>query len=249
MLASDDSRLDFGYSFLWSHGHGLLAGALALVAFVLIAAGVTGWVIVLFAAGAIWAWTGYLLLRLVFRAHRPMKMPTARFMNVDEGEILDLGCGSGRTSIMVAQARPGVHVTALDNFSAKYIRDHGEARLFRNLEIAGVKDRVTLQRGDMLSLPFEDESFDGAVSSYALDHLKSHIPRALSEASRVLKPDGQFLLMVILPDLYMNICYPGVVGLAFPTMNRWHRMFREAGFEVVLEDAPAGGGWFLLKRI
>ena len=189
------------------------------------------------------------MMRLVFRAHRPLTMPTARFMDADEGDVLDLGCGSGRTSIMVATARPGVQVTGLDNFSASYIRDHGEVRLFRNLEIAGVRDRVTLRRGDMLDLPFEDESFDGAVSSYALDHLKSHIPRALAETHRVLKPGGQFLLMVILPDLYMNICYPGLVGLAFPTINRWHRMLREAGFEVVLEDAPAGSGWFLLRRV
>lgn len=249
MLAPSDSRLDFGYSFLWSHGHGLLAGALALFAFVLVAFGVTGWVIALFAVLAVWAWAGYLMMRLVFRAHLPMTMPTARFMDADEGAVLDLGCGSGRTSIMVATARPGVQVTGLDNFSATYIRDHGEARLFRNLDIAGVRERVTLQRGDMLNLPFDDETFDGAVSSYALDHLKSHIPRALAEARRVLKPGGELLLMVILPDLYMNICYPGLVGLAFPTVNRWHRMVREAGFEVVLEDAPAGGGWFLLRRI
>ena len=249
MLAPSDSKLDFGYSFLWSHGHGLLAGGLALLAFFLVAFGVTGPVIALLAILAIWAWVAYLIVRLGFRAHRPLKMPTPRFLEANEGTVVDLGCGSGRTSIMVAQARPGVTVTGLDNFSANYIRDHGEVRLFRNLEVAGVKDRVNLQRGNMLDLPFEDGAFDGAVSSFALDHLKGAIPRALSEVRRVLRPDGEFLLMVILPDAFMHVCYPGLVALAFISRDRWHTLFREIGFEVVEERTNAGGGWFLLRKI
>ena len=249
MLAPSDSKLDFGYSFLWSHGHGLLAGGLVLLAFVLLAFGVTGQVLALLAVLAVWAWSAYLILRLGFRAHLPLKMPTPRFMAANEGEVVDLGCGSGRTSIMVAQARSGVNVTALDNFSANYIRDHGEVRLFRNLELAGVKERVALQRGNMLDLPFEDGSFDGAVSSFALDHLKGAIPRALSEVHRVLRPDGEFLLMVILPDAFMHVCYPGVVALAFLGRERWHALFREIGFEIVEENTSAGGGWFLLRKI
>ena len=249
MPAPQQSRFDFGYSFLWSHGHALLAGGLVLLAFILVWAGVTGIVIAWIAILAVWAWVGYLMMRLVFRAHMPMSLPTDRFLSEDDGDVIDLGCGSGRTSIMVGQARPGVRITGLDNFSAKYIRDHGEQRLFDNLQIAGIEDRVTLQRGDMLDLPFEDGSFDGAVSSYALDHLKGAIPRALIEARRVLRPDGQFLLMVILPDLYMNIAYPGLVGLAFPSRRRWHEMFAQVGFEIVEEAAPPGGGWFLLRRV
>lgn len=46
----------------------------------------------------------------------------------------------------------------------------------------------------MLDLPFDDGTFDGAVSSYALDHLGKQIPRALSEARRVLKPGGGWFL-------------------------------------------------------
>ena len=209
----------------------------------------TGVVIAWVAILAVWAWAGYLVTRLVFKAHLPMSLPTANFMPDGQGDVLDLDCGSGRTSIMVGQARPGVSITALDNFSAAYIRDHGQERLFANLRIAGIDGRVTLQRGDMLSLPFDDESFDGAVRSYALDHLKGGIPRALFEARRVLKPGGQFLLMVILPDLTMNIPYPGLVHLAFLSRDRWHENFEEIGFEVVEEGTPAGGGWFLLRRV
>lgn len=100
----------------------------------------------------------------------------------------------------------------------------------------------------MLDLPFDDGTFDGAVSSYALDHLGKQIPRALAETRRVIRPGGQFLLMVILPDLAMNIAYPGLVGLAFPTRRRWRVMLREAGLEIVDERSSPGGGWFLARR-
>ena len=243
MKSDSGSRFDFGYSWIWSHGHAVVAMVLALVSGALLDASPAAAPVL--AILAIWAFTGYALMRLVFRAHLPMALPCPGFMDAGDGEAVDLGCGSGRTSIMVGQARPGVRITGLDNFSARYIRDHGEERLLRNLRIAGVDDRFTLQRGDMLDLPFGDGTFDGAVSSYALDHLGKEIPQALSEVRRVLKPDGQLLLMVILPDLAMNIAYPGLVGLAFPTRRRWRAMLREAGLEVVEERAAPGGGWFL----
>jgi len=240
------SSLDFGYSWAWTHGHAVLAGALALIAIVLLACNCALWAAVP-AVLSVWALTAYAVVRLIFRADKPMTMPTQRFMPGGEGYVIDLGCGSGRTSIMVGRARVHAQITALDNFSARYIRDHGEARLMANLRIAGIEDRVTLERGDMLDLPYEDDSFDGAVSSYALDHLKSQIPRALAEAHRVLRPGGQLLLMVILPDLAMNIAYPGLVGLAFPSQERWHEMLADAGLELEAEGLSSGGGWFLAR--
>jgi SAM-dependent methyltransferase len=242
---SPDNKLDFGYSWLWSHGHALVAGALAVVTLVVPWLGFSFRAAAVPAILAVWALAGYALMRGVFQAHLPMALPSGRFLADGAGEVVDLGCGSGRTSIMVAQARPGVRITGLDNFSARYIREHGEERLFRNLRIAGVDERVTLQRGDMLAQPFDAGTFDGAVSSYALDHLGKQIPRALTETRRVLKPGGQLLLMVILPDLAMNIAYPGLVGLAFPTRRRWRAMLREAGLQVVEEHAAPGRGWFL----
>ena len=194
------------------------------------------------------ALAGYLLMRLAFRAHLPLELPTDAFLTGDGAQVVDLGAGSGRTSIMVGQRRPSARITALDNFSARYIREHGEKRLWRNLHLAGVADRVELVRGDMLALPFDDGRFDGAVSSYALDHLGKEIPRALAEAHRAVKPGGQLLLMVILPDVWMNVAYPGLVGLAFPTRRRWRAMLGEAGFEIADEGKGWGRGWFLAER-
>lgn len=243
-----DAGYDFGYSWAWQHGHAILAVVFAVITLACARLGTPDWIWIITAGLAGWAAVGYLLVMLVFRQHRVMPMPDAAFLTDGEGTVVDLGCGSGRTSIMLGLARPRVHIIGLDDFSATYIRDHGEARLLRNLEIAGVADRFELQRGDMLDLPFDDGSLDGAISSYALDHLKDRIPTALSEVHRVLRPGGQMLLMVILPDPAMLWAYAGLVALAFPTRARWRAMFADAGLQVMDEARACGGGWFLLSR-
>ena len=246
--ADQDGTYDFGYSWAWQHGHAVLAVIFAIITLGCARLGTPDAVWIVTATLAGWAAVGYLLVMLVFRQHRVMPMPTATFLPDGEGTVADLGCGSGRTSIMLGLARPQLRIIGLDDFSASYIRDHGEERLLRNLRIAGVAARFELQRGDMLDLPFEDGTLDGAISSYALDHLKDQIPRALAEVHRVLRPGGQMLLMVILPDPCMIWAYAGLVILAFPTRARWRTMFADAGLQVVDENRSYGGGWFLLTR-
>jgi len=42
------------------------------------------------------------------------------------------------------------------------------------------------------------------VSAAAIDHLnREGVERTLAEVSRVLRPDGQFLLMVVNPDVWV----------------------------------------------
>ena len=97
--------------------------------------------------------------------------------------LLDLGAGSGRSSIMVLLERPRTTLVALDNFSATYIKDHGPEKLKANLRAAGVDRRAEVVSADMRKLPFPDGSFDALVSTYALDHLpRKDIPGALAEA-------------------------------------------------------------------
>lgn len=70
--------------------------------------------------------------------------------------------------------------------------DNTPERLKRNAAAAGAASRVEVQVADMRELPFPDASFDGAVNSFAIDHLaRNDVPRALREAARVPKPHGQ----------------------------------------------------------
>jgi len=86
--------------------------------------------------------------------NEPLTLPAAGFLASGTGRVLDIGCGAGRTTLMVALARPRADVVALDNFSADYISDHGAPHIMRNMAAAGVDRRVTIEKADMLRLPF-----------------------------------------------------------------------------------------------
>jgi SAM-dependent methyltransferase len=150
---------------------------------------------------------------------------------------------------MVALERPGSRVVALDDFSADYIAGHGEARTRANLRAAGVDDRVEIQRADMRRLPFPDGSFDAAVSSAAIDHLeRSDIPVALAEANRVLRPGGQLLLWLVVPNVWTFIAYGPLLYFHNATRSDWCGMLSAAGFSIEAEGTKRGLAWMLASR-
>lgn len=96
---------------------------------------------------------------------------------------LDLGCGVGRHSILLAEL--GWQTSALDGSSSGITHLQGEAAT-RNLT-------VDAQTGLMTDLPFENETFDYVLAFNVIYH--GDLPvveEALGEIRRVLKPGGSF---------------------------------------------------------
>jgi ubiquinone/menaquinone biosynthesis C-methylase UbiE len=60
----------------------------------------------------------------------------------------------------------------------------------------GVSGNVTFLPGNALDLPFEDQTFDGALFSDSLE-LTGNIGRALSEAERILRPGGIIAITLV----------------------------------------------------
>ena len=249
MLAYIVSGYDFGYAWPWTHGH-LVAG----VAFAVLAwwgrRRLPWWGTGVLATAAGWAFAGFLIVQLVFGFNAPMQMPTNRFLATGKGQVLDIGSGSGRTSIMVGLARPDVEITALDNFSAQYIRGNGEDLLRRNLRAAGIDGRVKTLRADMRQIPAPDGSFDGVVSSYAIDHLnREGIERSLGEVRRVMRPGGEFLLMVIKADGWLKFAYgPLLLHSRGVGPDFWKRKLEEAGLTVVEQGQTPGTAYYLCRK-
>ena len=156
----------------------------------------------MFAALALWAAAGFVITQHVLGANRPIDLPTASFLRAGTGRVLDLGAGSGRSTLMVLQARPAARVTAVDIYRGYFgIDDNTPARIMANARVAGVDGRLDVKTADIRALPFADSSYDAAVSAFVIDHLnREGVTKSLAEVSRVLRPGGEFLLIVLNVD-------------------------------------------------
>ena len=249
----DFFKYDFDYSWPWIYGHLIAAvafGGLAAIAYWL------NWTRLAIVAGvlSVWGLCGAYIMNGPLRFTRPVALPTERFLPSGSGRVLDAGAGSGRSTVMVLLSRPGAKVVALDRFTGYYgIADNSPDRLRANARAAGAEARVEVKVGDMREMPFEDASFDGVVSVAAIDHLnREGVHKALAEVTRVLRPDGQFLLMVVHPDIWTKVAFPFLHGhgyfgaQAFP--DRWRSHLSDAGLTVVEEGTQPAAMYFLTQK-
>jgi SAM-dependent methyltransferase len=108
------------------------------------------------------------------------------------GQALDVGCGNGALTLRLAQKYPSARVTGLDFWGRNW--DYSQRICEKNASIAGVAERVVFQKASASALPFEDGSFDLAVSNLTF-HEVSDTPDkrlVLREALRVVRPGGKF---------------------------------------------------------
>lgn len=124
------------------------------------------------------------LQRIFFHPSHDLIFKHGRF---DHGaQVLDVGCGTGLFAGRIAVQHPTVQVTGLD------ISEGMLTNARRNCESFG--DRVELVQGDAESLPFADNTFDVLTCVHSFHHYPRQ-GKVLSEMYRVLKPDGQLLIV------------------------------------------------------
>ena len=248
------SQMDFGYPWFLTYGH-LVIAAPSLALWLLGRA--RRWPkapMVLIGAVALWSFAAFLVVAFGFNANGVPPLPTAKFLTSGAGRVLDMGAGTGRSTLMVLEARPQTAVVALDLFAESYVRhfgseQSGQERLLANLRAAGVADRAEVQTGDMRKLPFEPAAFDAIVSAYAIDHLNQDgIAASLSEASRVLKPDGEFLLMIIGKEFWGSLAFGPLMLHHIRSPEAWAGLLKDAGFQVVEQGTRPATLYFLVRK-
>jgi SAM-dependent methyltransferase len=247
---------DFGYPWpiTWIHIIPLVLGLGAAALGVRL--GWRHWVVELWGVIGIWAIVGLILTHTMMGGlNAPQRVPTDQFMASGRGRVLDVGAGSGRALIGLLLARPQATGTALDIYTGFFgISDNTPERMMRNARIAGVANRSHTVTADATRMPLPDASYDAAISSYAIDHMgREGAPKAIQEVARVLKPDGEFLLEIVNPDIWVKVMMPiphfGLNAHYKPDPNRWRAMLKAASFELIDEGAgPATLYWLARKR-
>ncbi len=108
--------------------------------------------------------------------------------------ILDAGCGTGllTTTLLRALRRPA-HIVAVDLSAASLVA--AEKAVERSERQA--KHRVQFAQGNLLTLPFANDSFDFIVTCGALEYVP--LDQGMDELARVLTPGGYLLHVPIRP--------------------------------------------------
>jgi SAM-dependent methyltransferase len=257
MLVSANAHLNFGYPWWLSYGHLIVlvpAVALLLLGY---ARKWSKWPLVLLGLLVLWSGAAFVLTRFVFNFNgRAASLPTQSFLRSGAGRVLDMGAGTGRSSIMVLESRPQATLVALDLFADSFEQHFGhsespQGRLLANLKAAGVEQRATIQTGDMRELPFEPATFDAVVSAYAIDHLnRQGINQALAEAARVVKPGGDFLLILIAKEPWAQFAFGPLLMHGGPRGPAWWTTrVQEAGFQVLEEGTRPATLYLLARRL
>ncbi|MEO6709234.1 MAG: class I SAM-dependent methyltransferase [Planctomycetota bacterium] len=103
------------------------------------------------------------------------------------GKVLDIGSGPGHIPLLLVERLSNVSVIGVD--LSQHMLRHAELRRARSAHAA----RVEFRMADAKNLPFPRESFDVVASNTILHHI-SDPRRFISEAWRVLRPGGTFLI-------------------------------------------------------
>jgi ubiquinone/menaquinone biosynthesis C-methylase UbiE len=143
------------------------------------------------------------------------------FENHFNEKILEIGCGLGTDS--VEYAKNGSNITAID-------LGEDQVNLTKlNFELRGLKyDEISV--GNCENLKFDNESFD-LVYSFGVLHHTIDITKSVSEIKRVLKEDGEAIIMLYSRGWkhYFKRCFiHGILrGKIFIHNFDWQKVYNE----------------------
>ena len=180
-------------------GIGVLAAVLAVLSFYVLHVAVLGvlFTVITIALLVLLIWITWIRRQYAFGGGGMMEQVhqvVLSHLDFDgQGQLLDVGCGSGALSIRAALTWRAAQVVGIDYWGSAY--GYGQAMCEKNAESEGVAARCRFQHGDANRLDFPDESFDAVVSNYVYHNITGADKRALlRETLRVLKKGGVFAL-------------------------------------------------------
>lgn len=118
-----------------------------------------------------------------------------------EGKLLEIGCGIGKTTHFLAGRYKKLKITAID-YDKEQVSIAKKNKKLKNIDF---------KQGDATSLNFKSNSFDYAIETNVLHHIKNY-EAAIKEISRVLKKGGYFYMM----DASQHVFSLPIIRFLFP---------------------------------
>jgi SAM-dependent methyltransferase len=155
-------------------------------------------------------------------------------LNISQQDhILDVGCGLGGAARYVAK-KYGNRVSGID-LTEEYIETGNALCTWVNLD-----KHIRLHQGSALSMPFQDESFDGAYMMHVAMNIEDK-SQLFKEIYRVLRPGASFGVYDVMLNKDGELLYPvpwateqSTSNLATP--DGYKQALNNAGFEVSTEN-------------
>lgn len=131
-------------------------------------------------------------------------------------QVLDVACGTGDLSLIMAKRVNDGTITSLD-FAEEML-----AVAERKIEQQGFSERVELIHGDAMALPLEDNSYDLATIGFALRNV-ADVSTVIGEMARTVKPGGRVISIELSKPKKMVIARPyyWYFENIVPLMGKW----------------------------
>lgn len=168
---------------------------------------------------------GRCMLRFMNFGHAPLTNWGLTHITFSSGMImLDIGCGGGATLKRLLKRCPNGKVYGIDISEESVIKA-------RNVNKRLLGSHVFVEQGSADSLPWENRKFDVVIAVETV-YFWPNLPQCFQEVKRVLKPGGQFAIMleVIEGDsVWTNV----VEGMTVYSPEQLKDMLEKAGFSQV----------------
>ncbi len=139
--------------------------------------------------------------------HNIIKKHILKQIKGTPNSILDMCCGTGDISILLAKKYPKSNIYGID-FSEK---------MLNIAQKKSEKYNIRYIEADVMNMPFNNDSFDLCTISFGLRNLPS-VQEALKEFYRILKPSGQLIIMD-LGKPKIKWLYPMILNKAIPCLG------------------------------
>lgn len=168
---------------------------------------------------------GRVMLRFMNFGHAPLTnwgLDHVAFRNCMT--MADIGCGGGATLKRLLKRSQGSKVYGID------ISEESVAKA-RNVNKQLLGNRVFVEQGSADRLPWDNQTFD-VVTAVETVYFWPNLPKCFQEVKRVLKPGGQFAVM--LEVIESDSAWPSVVeGMTVYSPEQLKDMLEQAGFSDV----------------